>query len=223
MPLPNLPVPQFPNIPQFPGVPPILRNANAAIANTVIGITEAVRLVQRILGLTPGPQWGIFDEDGQPVITGDSVLSFEYAKDSKVADFPIENGGFESYNKVETPADCKIVFAIGGTTAQRSDFLQYMRDAITSLDLFFCVTPDISYGDMNIIHYDYRRTVESGVQLMAVDIWLREIREAAAPEFTQTKTPEGEATKNNGTVQPKTVPPVVASERALKASGDIHP
>lgn len=223
MPLPNLPVPPFPNVPPLPGVPPVLRNAAATVTNTIVGVGEAVRLVQRILGLTPGPQWGIFDDDGQPVITGDSCLSFEYAKDSRVADFPIENGGFESYNKVDLPADCKITFAIGGTTAARSDFLQYMRDAISALDLFFCVTPDISYGDMNIVHYDYRRTVESGVQLMAVDIWLREIREAAAPEFTSTKSPTGEATKNNGTVQATAVPPVVAQERALQTAGDIRP
>lgn len=223
MPLPNIPVPSFPNIPPFPGVPPLARSANAAIANVVTGLNQVKALVQRVLGISPEIQWGIFTGEGAPAITGRSVLSFEYAKDQRISDFPIEKGEFRSYNKVDTPADCKIAFVTGDTENSRSDFLLRIEPQLKTLDLFTVVTPDKSYINMNIVHYDYRRTAGQGAKLMVIDVWLREVREAPAADFTSTKEATGESTQDNGPVQTTPVPPVVATERALVASGDVRP
>lgn len=222
MPLPNLPVPKFPNVPPLPGVPPILRDANATVANVVVGLQQAKALLGKILGLTPGPEWGIFDEDGAPVITGQSVVRFSFAKEQKVSDFPIEDGGFRSYNKVDTPADCKITFAVQGGKA-RAEFLRNIAAQVNLLALVTVITPDRSYPSMNVVHYDYDRTAEHGFDLLEIDVWLREIREAPAAEFTATQEPSGATPASNGTVQATPVPAAVAQERALKASGEVAP
>jgi len=223
MPLPIIPVPKFPNIPPFPGVPPILRNANAAVTNVITGLNSAKALVQRVLGITPAVQWGVFTSEGRPAIVGLSVIAFEYAKDTRISDFPIEKGSFASYNKVDVPADAKITFSAGDTETTRNDFLMRIEPQLKTLDLFTVVTPDKSYTNMNVVHYDYRRTAESGAGLLIVDVWLREVREAPDAEFTATQEATGESTQDSGPVQATTVPPVVATERALEASGAVRP
>ena len=68
-----------------------------------------------------GPQRGIFLE-GIPVVTAESVISFEYRQDYTIADYPVEGGVFESYDKVQVPFLAKIRFAQGGSTADREAF-----------------------------------------------------------------------------------------------------
>jgi hypothetical protein len=89
MPLPVIPKPKFPNVPPFAGVPPLVRQAGAQLITSVVGGGPLGQLLQNILGLTTGPQWGIFADDGTPVIVGDSTISFEFAKDNRISDFPV--------------------------------------------------------------------------------------------------------------------------------------
>ena len=74
-------------------------------------------------GDSPGPQWGIFDQSLQPVIVGDSCLLVDYRKEFRISDYPIEQGDFASYNKVETPYDFKMTFTKGGSSSDRQTFL----------------------------------------------------------------------------------------------------
>src|SRR5579875_727912 len=106
MPLPNLSVPQYPDVPQAPGVPPVLRQVGQ-VANAVTLLTADASEVLQALGVLPGPQWGIFDQTGQPVIVGDSVVGVDYRKEYRAADYPVEGGSFANYNKVELPFDIR--------------------------------------------------------------------------------------------------------------------
>ena len=67
-------------------------------------------------------KWGIFDSSGEPVIVGDSCLAFEYVRDSNVSKYPVEQGGFESYNKVQAPRGVKLTFTKGGTISDKATF-----------------------------------------------------------------------------------------------------
>lgn len=224
MPLPNLSVPRFPSIPALPGVPPILRNANAAIANVVVGIQSVQDAVSRFFGISPAPQWGIFDDDGAAVIVGDSCKAVEYIKEYEISNYPIEEGSFRSYNKVETPFQVKLTFTKGGTTSDRSIFLAQCQRLVENREDFFTViTPEASYLNTSATHYDYRRSERSGAGLLTVDMWMTQVREAPAPAFTQTKDPSGENPVNGGSVQASTVPGAVAQERSLRASGEVRP
>ena len=53
-------------------------------------------------------QWGIFDQSGDPVITADTIVEVGYRREYRISDFPVEEGSFASYNKVQTPYDVRV-------------------------------------------------------------------------------------------------------------------
>lgn len=164
-----------------------------------------------VLDSSSTPRWGLFTPDGEPAITGDSTLAFEIDQDASVTNYPIEDGGFASYNKVQSPFRVKFTFTKGGTTSERAAFLKKLDDLQASIDQFVAVTPEITYQPVTIDHYDLRRTSKNGVTLLTVDVWCQEIRTGAAAQFsnatpgttqlTATKDPEAQDPINIGPVQ----------------------
>lgn len=195
MAFPELPVPLFANVPLNPGVPIMLRAPGA------LAYVAPALLLADALGITAfflGPQWGIFTPDGQPFAIPDSVASVDFRRQFRVADYPIEDGGFMNYDKVATPYDSRVRFMVG---ADRPSFLDAVDIACRSLTLYDVVTPDYVYHNANIIHYDYRREAAAGVSLITVDVWLQQIRVLPTAQYANTKAPEGASTSDNGTVQ----------------------
>lgn len=130
------------------------------------------------------PLWGIFGESGQPVLTTNSVLNVEFARDYRISDYPQEKGAFQSYNKVRTPYQAKITFIITDT---RVEFLRNVDRAVDSLEFVAVVTPEVSYPSANLTHYDYRRQKEN-TSLIAVTVWVQEVRIAGQTTLTDSGT-----------------------------------
>lgn len=179
-------------IPGVPALPPgFALNAVALLGNDVIGA---------VLGALFGQsQWGIYDESGTPVVVAQNVVSVEYRQDWIISDYPVEQGGFMTYNKVQMPFDFRIRFSSGGSEETRQRLLDSIADIARSTELFNAVTPEATYVDVNIAHYDYRRESSRGVGLVVVDVWCTEVRETATSNFT--KSASAADTINNGTVQ----------------------
>ena len=213
----------YPKVPDAPGVPPLARDAS----NTQTGVPSPVGVIGSESGgfdqltqdgpgvssATDAPKWGLF-KDNTPVISPDSFLGLEATKEYRVSDYPIEDGGFASYNKVEMPFVGKITYAKGGSEADRTQFLTEIQDAVRALDLYTLVTPEISYPQVNATHYDYRRISRNGVTMLTVEVWIEEIRNNVTASFSNTQQPEGADPKNNGGVQPQT--PTAAQSAAVK-------
>lgn len=181
---------------QVPGVPPLLNPDQQPDANPppLTGDTTST------FGPNNAPQWGLF-KDGVAVITADSVISFGYKQDWTVSDYSVENGGFESYDKVQLPFNVRLRFATGGSDADRQKFLQSVAAIAGDLLQYDATTPEFNYLNVNVTHYDFDRASDKGVGLLAVDIWCIEIRENATATFTQTKAPSGANPVNTGNVQ----------------------
>ena len=188
-----------------PGIPPLTTPLH--FVTNVLAVADAV---SAILGFGT-PQWGIFDQSNNPVIAADSVVAVDYKQGWHIADYPIEDGDFASYNKVATPFDAKVTFTQGGTESDRAAFLAAIEAAAASLALYNVVTPEKTYLNANIEHYDYRRTSRNGVGLLMVDVGLVEIRQVATTTFTQTAQPSGADQVNGGTVQAITPTPTQQS------------
>jgi hypothetical protein len=154
------------------------------------------------------PEWGIFTQDGQPVLLGDAVHGIEYQNDYRISDAPQEKGSFQSYNKVKVPWQAKVRFLVSGTVQAKNAFLAAAEAACASLDQYVVATPEFSYISANLIHLGYDRSAQSGAQLMRVEIWCEEVRIVAGTQLSNTKSPNGAAPTNNGPVQPtETTPP----------------
>lgn len=189
-------MPTFPNVPFVPGVPPLLRNPLAATPGLIAQTGDLINFITGFFG----PPWGLFF-NGVRAIHADSVVSFDYNQNWNVANYPLEQGAFESYDKVQTPFAVKMRFASGGSQFNRQVLLTSVERVANSLDLFDAVTPERVYRNVNINHYDYKRYSNNGVGLLVVDVWCIQVRVEAQTQFTNTKSPSAAATTQGGTVQ----------------------
>jgi hypothetical protein len=166
---------------------------------------------------------------GTPLFTVDSVVSFSYSNDDNISKYPVEGGGFASYNKVQTPASIKMTVALSGTftfasllsagvallsgsisgaynsltgTSARTALISALRDAQNSTALLNVVTPEYTYNNFNIVHHDYDRSAEKGATLLQVEIHLEEVRLVATQSYSNTQSPSGANAAANGPTQP---------------------
>jgi hypothetical protein len=198
-----LPKSEYPDVPQADGVPALFRDPQVPVFTAVLLVADAIT----VANMFQGPQWGIFTNDGFPRIVPDSIISLDYRREWRLSDYPIEEGSFEHYNKVNTPYEARVRMACSGLTSPRNLFLSILDGIADDLNTYTIVTPDAQYSNANITHYDYRRVRENGVSLLLVDIWLQEVRINVKTEFTSTKSPEGASTINTGSVQATTPTP----------------
>lgn len=209
---PVLPIPPYPDVPTAAGVPPVLRdssNSGGDSGSVLTGDGDAVS------DTSIAPQWGLFDSSGNAVITADSVFGFETKKSWNIPTYTQEQGAFQSYNKVQLPGEPRIVFAQGGSVAQRTAFLDQVVAVCASLTLYSAYTPEFVWPSINAIDYNIlQRTSEQGATLLKVEIILREVNVSATQQFTSsatpasptnTATPSGQAQQNTGAVQPQTL------------------
>ena len=178
-----IPTPRFPDVPFASGVPVVARAVGG-----LVGLGSVAALVSDFIGLFSGDsEWGIFDEGGESVVPHDDVVAFDFQQQYSISDYPVERGGFQSYNKVAVPYDVRFRFTSSGSQAIRTDFLSTLQGAAGSIEVYTAATPDATYESCNIIHYDYHREARNGgVSLLVVDVWLREIRETGETQLAQS-------------------------------------
>lgn len=195
---------QYPDVPKANGVPPVLRQAGAVVNTVVLLAADAKTLLQGLFG---GPQWGIFTPAGAAALVGDSVVGVDFRSEWRVSDYPMEQGAFAAYDKVTEPFDVRVTFSNSGQgsilgsilsggligsmisgsnpgVSNRSRFLAELDQAADGLNLYTVVTPEFSYLNCTITHYDYRRESHKGASLIEIDVWLRQIRQVASKSFT---------------------------------------
>lgn len=155
-------------------------------------------------------QWGIFDSSGNQLGSsssgGNSLLaavikstflasgpilstnSFEFKRETRVSDFPLEDGGFASYNKVVLPGEPTVRYCFSGSVSDRTTFLTQLDAACQSTKLYSVKTPEITYLNYNITDYSLMRRADSGANLLIVELHLREIRQVSV-SYTNTPSP----------------------------------
>lgn len=199
-----VPTPTYPNVPDALGVPQIPRNPSVAPPDPPPPPLSQDTVVEGI-GANP-QQWGIYDYTGSPILVGQTAFQMQYMREYKVSDYPVEDGAFASYNKVQLPFVGRFTFLQGGSLDDKGNFLIDCENICSDLNLYQLVTPEITYHNVNVTHYDYDRTAAKGVGLMYVEVWVEQIRVAPPAAFTSTKSPTAKKKKNIGTVAPQTPP-----------------
>jgi hypothetical protein len=228
VPLTPVATPQYVAVPAFPGVPPMVRLEQVLDAVTILASDAAQ--IARAFG---PPQWGIFDQFGVLLIQADSIAAIDYKREYRISDYPVEQGGFASYDKVAEPSDVRVTMVISGkgtllsnlvtggalgaivtgvdmAANNRAQVLNTLEALAATLDLVTVITPEQTYAGLNVVHHDYRRDNRNGFSLLTVDVWLREVRLTATQQFTQTASASGADPQSAGNVQPATPSPAQA-------------
>jgi hypothetical protein len=177
------------------------------------------------------PLWGIY-RGAVPVVVCDTVTTFEFRKDYDISDFPIEQGAFASYNKVELPTTVRIQFTTGGSSEDKAAMIASIDAIIATTELFSVATPEKSWTDMNVVHQDFNRAAAKSLGLLKIDVWLEQVRPVGAALTTTTTggtsaftptdqnapgstvAPSGANPVAGGTVQPLT--PQILQEHAAE-------
>lgn len=185
----------YPNVPDAPGVPPVNRDPNAPTSGDLSGSFSESK------GGTPQDRWGIYSDAGRLVLEVDSVVALGFVKDFSIASHPTEQGGFQSYNKVENPYDARLQVVKSGPLAERSAFFDALESLASSLDLYTVVMPEKVYTSANIVHVDFDRAADRGAGMALANIYLQQVRVTATAEFTDTRSENGAAVRDGGAVQ----------------------
>lgn len=167
----------------------------SVFSDAVLLVTDAVSVAAASV-----TQWGIF-ADGVPVVISDNVMAFSFKKSSRISKYPQEQGAFSSYNKVNAPFETKIKFSTGGSIADKQAFIDSIDAISGDLNLYTCVTPEVSYPSCNVIGYDYDRN-HGNAGLLEIEVWLEQVVIAEASTFSNTTKPSDAGQLNGGLVQP---------------------
>lgn len=194
--------PLFPNVPITIGVPAVLRSgATQVLAGVGLLSTDSANVSQ-----LAASQWGLYRSGGGKALDPDNITAVNYRAGHRVADYPIEQGGFESYDKVAEPYEATIRMTKGGTLADRDAFIKDVQAIRGDRKLYHVSTPEASYLNVNIDNVQIDRSLESGAGMIIVDLHLREIRQNAKAEFSKSKDPASVSPYNNGVTQANAAP-----------------
>lgn len=203
----------FPDVPIAPGVPAVFRQVSSFAAAQAAQNNPTILTADDVDADDATPQWGFFDDALNPVLTGNSTVRVSYVHEYKTSDYPTEEGGFQSYNKVQLPYEVRATFIFSGEQSDVTDSLIDAETTLASLALYTFGTPEASYPMLSLVHMDYDRSAERGAQMIPVEIWSREVRPAPSPSFTKTAAPQGSDVQPGGQVQPQ--PPTPLDSQAI--------
>lgn len=164
----------------IPGLP--------SLASDVLDLFQPVALLVEDLfsiGSNAQSQWGIF-KDGEPVVLADTVISVDFRQDFKISNYPVEQGAFSSYNKVQMPFEVKISFARGGSVADRAEFLNSIAAIIGDTNFYDVVMPEATYTSVNLTHQDFNRKASQNLGLLVIDVYAEEVRSASLSTSNST-------------------------------------
>lgn len=141
--------------------------------------------------LAPGQpgSWTIYTAEGDAALEFDTFIGCSVKSEDKIAQNPIERGGFVDYNRVATPTTVGVILGKTGTTDALSKFIEQLDKFANSTDLLSIVTPEKTFVDYSLASYDYNRTAENGTDRIVVNLVLEEIRQVD-PEYSQEKLPK---------------------------------
>ena len=122
--------------------------------------------------------WGVYDSGLKAqIFSVDTCISIKPDSQAKIANFPIEAGGFTSYNKVQNPQTCKVQLGVSGMLRIQT-FLAQLDAVSVDTNLYSVVTPEKVFKNMNLEKFSYQRSVRDGQNLLKADLTFTEIRTA---------------------------------------------
>jgi len=214
------------NVPNLPGIPPMVRAVFSNVA-TFQGVAAAVgNTISFFQGPSPLPPWGIYDDQFNSVVDADSILSFTHRNEASVADFPVQDGTFATYNKVVLPYSAMVRVSKGGTLLDRTNLLRQIEALFSSLKKYTIVTPERSYLNVNVEGTEVTRIdKDDAFFLTHVDLRFRQVKPVTAV-FTTTaadtqnaQDPSAPAPANQGVQQPATTSSAASAQATNVLSG----
>lgn len=167
-----------------------------------------------ILPISQKNTWDITDKDGKTLVTFTAFIAIEFKAESKTFEHPTEEGGFFGYNKVTIPSECYVTLALQGTSETLQSSITTLLELKNNTTIISIETPYQIITSTTITNVDYSIKVEDGLNLLTVNLSLKEIRQVK-PQYTnvsvppipkeQATNPADASTQDGGEQQPKEI------------------
>lgn len=152
-----------------------------------------------------GGEWTLLDADGATAVAFTSFIDIDLRNEGQALSYPVEEGSFADYNKVDTPLDIRVTLAAQGTDADFEYILarldEYKRAAVT----LSVSTPSALYENMTLESYSYKRSRDANAGMLTVELSLIEVREVetqvTTTVITKPKNPTSSGKVNTGKTQ----------------------
>lgn len=192
-------VPEYADVPQEQGVPPMLLDPSGSSDDDAPAVSESDSLSDPVAMDTV--KWGIFDADGNSFADFDSLYSVGFKNDVKISDYPVEQGGFQTYNIVNNPFDADVVLHCGGSEDRQAALRSAVVNAINALTLYTVMTPVASYASAKIVGQDVRNESNDGANMVKILLKLEEVRQTATVTFNSPADATALSPQAQGQVQ----------------------
>ena len=144
--------------------------------------------------LSKAPTWTLQNEGGGTAVEFDVFIDMDFSGENQVAHEPIEQGGFASYNKQDSPKEITVTLACTKMYMSQQPVLENIDKLASGTQKLSLVTPASEYKNLNIEGYSYRRTEDAGAGMLVVELKLVEVREVEVKK----KTTASESPKSEG-------------------------
>jgi hypothetical protein len=172
------------SIPGLPPLPPSVNLSSFSIPSLSSFESAAAGASPLPQSQSQAPQWGVFDVNNNPAITAyDSMITFEYQTEMRMLSYPIEDGAFETYDKVKVPDHITIRFSCGQTQDMRSQLIAELQELRDNFDLYSVVTPTITFVSMSMSGFRYRHDLASS-NMIVVDCIFEQVVATASATYT---------------------------------------
>lgn len=184
-----------------------------------------------IINSVLSPGYGIYLKSGAAALSPTSFLGIEYGADAAIVSAPIENGSYNSFNKVKRPPVIRVLFTLEGwtgfsgsipnlpnfTLTSRTDMLAALDAMVSDAQVYDIETPDTTYEDYDLVRYNYR-TSDRDVTLLVVEAIFQAVLQEA--EVTLTNATANSDTTQNGTSKAASVVTEKANSTASNSTLD---
>lgn len=161
--------------------------------------------------------WSILDERGEQAVSFTSFLGMDCRNEGDALSYPVEEGGFVNYNKVQRPVGINVKLGVQGSEADFEQVLlrleEFQRGAVT----LSVGTPAHLYPNMTLTGCTYTRDREGGAAMLLLDLSFTEVREPVRQPGGIISSPKNATSfsqVNIGKIQP-----LVESALLVKARG----
>ncbi len=134
-------------------------------------------------------QWTILNTKGGSAITFTSFLDIDVRKAGLSMSYPIEEGGFANYNKVQSPLEIRVTLGIQGEHSEIEYALEKLNEYQANPIVLDVATPSYFYENMTLEAYSYKRTKENNSTMLTVEMVMVEIREVKTRTTTTIRSP----------------------------------
>lgn len=157
--------------------------------------------------MTP-TQWTLLDESGGVAVTFTSFLDIDISNEGTALSYPIEEGSFANYNKVQTPLNIRATLGFQGTPSEIGDVLSKLDEYQQATKKISVVTPTDFYRSMTLESYNHAHARDNAANFLVAELYLVEVREVktrvTTTVITRPKNPTSSDKTGTGKKQPRT-------------------